>query len=264
MVDSSYAALYRDSWRAQNAFFRTPPIHDWLLDCATPVMAFGRWRTARIATAGLNPSECEFLSKDHRQLPPDKRRFLHRVGTDLAEPLEVETAEAQRLAEGYFELGNAFTDWFNGFKPFLEALDLPYESGLACHTDYVSPFTTTKGIGSTPARVQATLQTDGLRRWKAMLDLLPECRIVVGMGAGWRVVPATLEFAAWEPIRTPLDAKGGMAKSERPHVLYSIGRLARGPVHVFWWRPNRGDPLSYLDADEKRWFGRLVGGRAGL
>lgn len=44
---------------------------------ATPVVVFGQWQTARVVTAGLNPSEAEFRDKTGVPLQAERQRFLH-------------------------------------------------------------------------------------------------------------------------------------------------------------------------------------------
>lgn len=253
-----YDDLYRASWQAQSQFLRDGIIGPSLLWCATPVLAFGRWQTAQVVTAGLNPSEREFLDEGNRELDARARRFLHRTGSGEEDPSDFQIAEARALAEQYFELGNAYTGWFDGFKPLLDELGCSYDSGRACHTDYRSPFATAAGLGKVAPSVQQALAKDGLARWKAILELTSECRVVLGIGAGWKDVPAALGFSRWHPVETLLDDKGGGTKSPRPHFLSGQCVLGGRPVHIFWWRPNRGEPLTYLDHQEKRWLARRI------
>jgi len=263
-ISAVFTDLYRSSWRTQSTFFADDVAGQCLLTCATPILAFGRWQTARMATAGLNPSKREFLGPDGLELSPNARRFVHRATTDDSEPSNADIAEALRLAEGYFELGHDYTKWFRGFKPLLDEIGCSYEDGSACHTDYVSPFATAKGIGSIPAAARHALARDGLLRWRSMLGLMPECRVVLGIGAGWKIVPSALGFGDWLPIETYLDAKGGGDRSPRPHFLHAVGTLSQRQVHAFWWRPNRGEPLSYLNDGEKSFLGRLIRDRTGI
>ena len=240
------------------------PVGPWLLKCATPILAFGQWQTALIATAGLNPSEREFLDRQGRELARPERRFLHRTSTDGGEPSACTLAEARRLAEGYFGLGNAYWEWFRGFKPLLEELGCGFESGCACHTDYISPFATVEGIGKAPASVMKTLRHDGLERWKNVVELMPELRVVLGIGCGWHLMPVAFGFDEWDAIPTPFDGKGWGRAMPGRHLYHKVARLEHGPVHLFWWRPNlNGVPLALLSPAEKRGLADIIKQHAG-
>jgi hypothetical protein len=257
-IQSRFNELLESSWRTQTALFTDPVVGRWLLRCATPILAFGRWETARIATAGLNPSEREFMDEFGQELQPPQRRFLHRTATHGAEPSASALAEARRMAEGYFELGNAYWLWFERFRPLLDELRWTFESGDACHTDYITPFATKKGIGSVAAPVRRALQSEGLLLWRAVLDLMPALRIVFGIGAGWRLMPEAFSFDNWDPIPTSFDTKGRRAPGPKPYLLHKLVALQGRSVHLFWWRPNRGEPLTWLGAAEKRHLAILV------
>lgn len=257
-IQARFNELLESSWRTQTALLADSLVGPWLLRCATPILAFGRWETARIATAGLNPSEREFLDGFGQELQPPQRRFLHRTANDVVEPSVLALADARRMAEGYFELGNAYWSWFGGFRPLLDELGWTFESGHACHTDYVTPFATTKGIGSVGAPIRRALQSGGLLLWRAVLDLMPALRLVFGIGAGWRLMPDLFNFDQWHAIPTAFDVKGGRASVHRPYLLHTVVGLEGRSVDLFWWRPNRGDPLAWLDAADKRGLANLV------
>src|SRR5690349_20575568 len=74
-----FEALYAHAWADLARLRGTPPAAAWLLPEATPVLAYGAWQTARIATAALNPSEDEFQTREtpRRALPPERQRLLH-------------------------------------------------------------------------------------------------------------------------------------------------------------------------------------------
>jgi len=162
------------------------------------------------------------------------------------------------LAEGYFERGNAYWSWFGGFRPLLDELTWTFESGDACHTDYITPLATKKGIGSVPAPIVRALQSPGMPLWRAVLDLIPALRLVFGIGRGWRLMPGVFGFDEWDAVPTDFDAKGGRASVLRPYLLHKVVGLQDRSIHLFWWRPNRGEPLAWLDAADKRRLANLV------
>lgn len=263
-----FEELFRSSWETQSTLLEDPRVSAWLLPFATPVLAFGRWRTAKIATAGLNPSEREFCYRrmkgeepPGRELEAAERRFLHRTQGDYSSPPASLLAEAQRLAEGYFELGNAYRKWFRGFCPFLKEIGCTFEAGAACHTDYISPFTTKTGIGSVKKNASAvveTLEASGLQSWKNLLNVMPELRLVLGIGRGWSLIPKLFNFDSWNSIRTPFDDKGGRSRVPKPFLLHRSISVGGHGVELFWWRPNRGEPLTWLTNDEKKQLATIV------
>jgi hypothetical protein len=259
-AEAAFEALYREAWADLARFRQEPPTAAWLLPEATPVLAFGAWQTARVATAALNPSEIEFMlpGTPARPLPPHMQRFLHWPADEQLTPARL--AEARRRAEGYFTLGHAYTGWFSGYQGLLDALEAPFQRGLACHTDYNSPFATVVGWGHTDGACRAALARHGGPFWRRLLDLLPALELIVGQGAGWRTVPALFGFtsADWLPVPTPFDTKGGATTGLRPHLLYHPVTVAGRPVRLVWWRPNRGNPLTYLSRADSAHLGAII------
>ena len=277
-ADQEFERLYRDAWSAQWDAFNDPLLRDRsgrsvLLRCATPVLAFGRWKTALIATAGLNPSDREFCEQPaNGQEPPGReiagssRRFLHRGLTDGRDISSIQVEEARDLAERYFERGNAYWRWFAGFTPFLERLGWTFANGRACNTDYVSPFATARKLGDValPGSLRRKrLQSDGARYWKQMLATMSNLQVIVGMGTGWgdsTLLRDVFGFAVgeWQPVETRFDEKNAGRSSQPPYFLRKMVHLDNRPVHLFWWKPYFGDPLTLLNSDEKRDLADIV------
>jgi hypothetical protein len=225
----------------------------------TPVLVFGRSMTARVATAGLNPSESEFLDEAKKPFRGDRQRFLHWKPGDLTEGL---IAEAFRRSEGYFNLGNAYGKWFDLHDEFLEALRHTFATGEACHTDYVSPFVTSGGISNFEhIHGKRALGQQGLRYWVQVLGLCPHVEVIFGHGRGWNDVQEQRLFGIteWEVIETPFDNKG--LRQFLPPLKFATGKLPNGgrPVLVYWWRPNRnGSPLCNLNPDDRTVLGKII------
>ncbi len=261
-----FEALYAQAWADLARLRDTPPAAPWLLPEATPVLAYGAWQTARIATAALNPSEDEFQTREapRRALPPERQRLLHWPADGCLTPARL--AEARRLAEGYFTRGQAYWTWFGRYRGLLDALGMPFESGLACQTNYGSPYTTVVGWGAVRSTACRTLLArHGGPVWRALLELMPHLQIVLGQGAGWRTVPPLFGFTpdAWTPLPTEFDRKGGAAAGARPHLLHRRVVVAGRPVDLFWWRPNRGGPLTWLSDTDARRLGAIIAAVAG-
>lgn len=249
---SEFETLYDEVWCRQTELLARADGAN-LLDCATPVLAFGDWMSARFATVGVNPSKWEFLdpSEPCTPLPPDRRRFLHRLR--LASSLDAQTLSSARyLAEGYFSLGHAY-DWFRPFEILLRELGFSYCNGTACHTDYVSPFATAKKIGEIRpvTYVSNTLRPEGLEWWRKMLNVMPNLEFVLGIGRGWKFVGKGLGIheSQWCQIPTPFDIPN--KNVEPPWLLHGNTSINDRAVSVFWWKPYRSDALSWL-ADWKK------------
>jgi len=167
--------------------------------------------------------------------------------------------EALRRATGYFELGKAY-EWFERYGEFLEAMRTPFKKGLACHTDYVSPFTTIKGI-SKCKKAQKAFRAIGAGYWMEVLELCPRAQLIFGHGRGWHVIEEEKLFGIrkWHDISTPFDQKGDKRYPGR--LKFAEGSLPkfRRQLLVYWWCPNRdGSPLCYLDSQERHTLGTLV------
>ncbi|MGD0139755.1 MAG: hypothetical protein ABSD28_12830 [Tepidisphaeraceae bacterium] len=230
----------------------------------TPVLAFGRWETARVVTAGLNPSEDEFRDKNHKTtagmkapLEPSRQRFLHWENGELTAN---RITEAFRRSDRYFELGNAYSQWFEKYTPFLEFVGASFEEGTACHTDYVSPFATKCGISKCNPDTQRQLPLTGEEYWLDVLNCCPCVEIVFGHGPGWHQIPKLFN-TSWEELQTRFDQKGGEIWEGKAHLLFAKARLlvSGRQLAIYWWKPNRdGSPLCYLTAEEKKLLGEQI------
>lgn len=100
---------------------------------STPVIAFGRFRTAEIATISLNPSYKEF------ELVNGKNRFhtLDSLGLHSYADIKVEHGEQiLDYCERYFERNVVYKDWFNRISTFIKnSTGFDYYEGTACHLD---------------------------------------------------------------------------------------------------------------------------------
>ncbi len=259
MIVDDMDHLYRDSWAMQSRLFGRLP----LLECATPVPCFGRWDTARIATAGMNPSAREFLDERGRELETDERRFLHRRNS-AADCTDDEVADARRLAEGYFELGNDYSLWFDKLGPFLSGLGLSFVDGQACHTDYVSPLATESGVGGFASNLAQELAWEhgGIETWQRILAMMPSLEMVVGFGAAWKDMPKLWEFSSWSGIDTRFDSKGGKAKISKPYLLHHVVSCGAREIDLFWWKPYWSNPLEWLKDPDKQQLAEVIAAHA--
>lgn len=257
-LGADFESLYAQAWEELRELRKSCPEVDRE---ATPILAFGQWSTARVVTAGLNPSEDEF--RDKSQVGPDglktplkgtRQRFLHwpKAGLLTRELRE----EAFRRAEGYFKLGNAYEVWFSAYNEFLSAMGATFVSGNTCHTDYVSPFATVKGVSNCGPTTIARLELTGFHYWVRVLELCPCIEVIFGHGRGWRMVEKYFRVKLVD-LSTPFDHKGGSVR----HLSWASVRLpeSKRRVLLYWWHPNRyGLPLCWLSRIEKRELGEML------
>lgn len=121
---------------------RTPyPNIPYVLRGSTPVISFGDFRSAHVATLGINPSDSEFIEKG-AWLTDDKQRLatLQSLGLSaLEEASEVDVSVIVDACCNYFSpSGNPYWRWFRVLDKLLQdGLGVSYEAGDAVHLDLV-------------------------------------------------------------------------------------------------------------------------------
>jgi len=113
---------------------QTPPENCTVVPGSTAVIAFGRFRTARVATVSLNPSYMEF------KLVGGERRFHTLDSLGIRRYEDFDEASRDRLldyCERYFERPQIYYDgWFDRVERFIQSsLNVSYFDGSACHLD---------------------------------------------------------------------------------------------------------------------------------
>jgi hypothetical protein len=118
---------------------RQPPEGHGVVAGSTPVVAFGDFRRARVATLGLNPSKSEFLNKYGQELTGADRWLatLASLGVDsLDHAPDAVVAEVLADCTGYFQR-NPYRRWFDQLQRILDPLGVSYYNGSAAHLDLV-------------------------------------------------------------------------------------------------------------------------------
>ena len=120
---------------------RTPyPDHSCVIRGSTPVISFGDYGTASVATLSINPSKREFLGKDG-WLPEGKRRLETLASLELEDLPSASDAQVEAIVDGcrtYFRRGGNAYNWFTPLNKLLEqGLDRSYAEGSAVHLDLV-------------------------------------------------------------------------------------------------------------------------------
>ncbi len=119
----------------------------------TPVVSFGDFTSARVATLGINPSSKEFMSGG-KFLELGKKRLADDEN-GKANPTDIWFG-----CQNYFRGQNAYWAWFGALEELLQRVGVSYKDGSACHLD-LSPWATFPAYGQlTPAQQQNLLQHD--------------------------------------------------------------------------------------------------------
>lgn len=105
---------------------------------STPVVCFGEFNTAEVASLGINPSHGEFLGRAGRLLSPEKTRLLSRADVGVADHTALSPTQAEDVVAAsrrYFRT-NPYLKWFSPMERWvLEPLGVSYFDGSACHLD---------------------------------------------------------------------------------------------------------------------------------
>ena len=117
---------------------REPPIDQHIVEHSTPVVSFGNFKAARVATLGINPSKREFFEKDvllvgaGRRLATLKSLTAQRLSSLNKDQIDDVWADCS----DYFNR-NPYKRWFAPLDYILqEGLGQSYYGdGLACHLD---------------------------------------------------------------------------------------------------------------------------------
>jgi hypothetical protein len=117
-----------------------------VLNWGSPIISFGDFRKAKIATLGLNPSNLEFMDAYGNELNGFKRRFQTLNSLDLESWSNVNEEHLKLMLKScwtYFD-GNPYNEWFKKLDFIISGTSLSFylPSYEACHLDLV-PYTTT-------------------------------------------------------------------------------------------------------------------------
>ena len=112
-----------------------------VLDGSLPVISFGDFRRAKVATLALNPSSSEFLDARGQWLLGTERRLASRFSLVKQACEELSDDDVARVfaeSNAYFEGPNWLRRWFCWLETLLVDADLgSYLNGSACHLDLV-------------------------------------------------------------------------------------------------------------------------------
>lgn len=207
-----------------------PPSGCSVVLSSTPVLAFGDFTEAEVATLGLNPSKKEFLGSAGELLLGADARF------ETLESLGVETLSSAPMAKldevvsgcaRYFHQ-NPYWRWFNPLEEVLKEVGVSFSQGTACHIDLVQ-WATDPVWGKLTSESKRCLLDDGLPFLKAQLSS-PKLRAVVANGSGvLKCLKKQLNVRL-----TPAARLNG--PRDRP-IDIVMGQLRPG-LRIIGWSPN--------------------------
>jgi hypothetical protein len=218
---------------------------------STPVPAFGDFRTARVATLGLNPSRAEFLDDDGEILRGQRARFVTLPALGITSLKAASPEDLAQVLEGtaqYFQ-NQPYVRWFRPLDSLLRACGVSYFDGSACHLD-LAHWATDPVWGGLEPPVRKALIKDGVDFLRWQLTSFRIANVLLnGMGV-CRTVEKTLGvlLAEVEAIAGP---RGGMVK-------LLAGRMARGP-RFFGWSVNLQSSFGVTTEFRARLATRVAG-----
>lgn len=126
----------------------------------SPIVSFGDFRKAKIATLGLNPSNLEFVDVFGNELNGVKRRFQTLNSLGLSSWSCVKDDHLKLILKScstYFH-GNPYNEWFKKLDFIISGTSVSFylPSYEACHLDLI-PYTTTSKWGELSANQRAAL-----------------------------------------------------------------------------------------------------------
>jgi hypothetical protein len=215
---------------------------------STPVVSFGDFTKAKVATIGINPSSAEFMDKSasatsNDLLPEGKKRLAdaETLGLISDDPFDDDTAGYVLGASGaqdiwekcrdYFINPNPYWSWFSDLESVLTGLSVSYKDSTACHLD-ISPWA-----------------TDPVFR-----DLTQEQRERLLLGESdfleWQIAKSNIEIVVFNgaQVYESLHSLDGFKLWSAGQISYQSGDqtrtsylyMGRGPgtSHVFGWSLN--------------------------
>jgi hypothetical protein len=209
---------------------RPLPRENFVVPGSTPVIAFGNFAEAEVATLGLNPSRQEFLNRRGQMLEGSSRRFetFPSLGVDTLETAP--TALLERIIEAcrlYFQPNrNPYMAWFGQLEALLKKLEASYLDGSACHLDLVQ-WATDPTWARLPESTRVRLVSDDA---PFLLEQLHGHRIRLLLLNGTRVIS---QFVA--STHCALERRAGISWGRATAVVYA--GVFDG-IQVLGWSPN--------------------------
>ena len=228
---------------------RTPPAGCCVIDGSTPVLAFGDYETATVATLGINPSQAEFLATDGALLAGDQRRLatLSSLGAEsLAAMTDEQVDELLANCRGYFHR-KPFKPWFNQLNHSVKGFGADYYDGSACHLD-ISMWATDPVWSGVGASQRSTLLEDGEPALRWLLTHGGFDTVIVNGASAWQQLK-TMGVASGEVVAT--------TSFGTKFTSVKIMRASLGHTQIVGWSCNVPSAQGMTTA-EKVGLGQIV------
>jgi hypothetical protein len=208
---------------------RPAPTGHAVVEGSLPVVSFGDYRAAEVATLALNPSSLEFLDQQGAYLLEDVRRLASRVSMQRLDPVELSGSDVA----GVFSDSNTYFrrkplwSWFHWLETLMGGADLgSYLGGTACHLDLVQ-WATKPAQGKLAADVWQRLVDEDRKFLTWQLGQTPARTVLVNGAScvGWLEKE---KIVRWDP----------------PEILEFSNAQGR-PAHLKVWKARRDDQ-TYL------------------
>ncbi len=208
-------------------------IRPLILKGSTPVISFGDFTKAEIATLGINPSPLEFVDRRGNLLGLSKKRLidLEVLGLNSGDYFlsRNKTEEIWRGCQEYFLDGkNPYWGWFGPLEDLLVQLGKSYKNGSACHLD-LSPIAT-KQIYSKLDVADRFILVNNSRSTLNKQLINSKIKTVIFNGL---TVFQTLQFAQnvyWHPLELITYKCNGRDLTSSLHM----GESGTGQIYLGW------------------------------
>ncbi len=130
---------------------------------STPVISFGDFTRAKIATLGINPSSKEFLSRK-KLIIVGKKRLADYETLGLGKNDRLNSSHVEAVWNGcqnYFaKSANPYMTWFGQLDQIIKKAGYSYSNGTACHLDLIQWATDPVWRDLSVGEQKALLQSD--------------------------------------------------------------------------------------------------------
>lgn len=208
-------------------------IRPLILKGSTPVISFGDFTKAEIATLGINPSPLEFVDRRGNLLGMSKKRLtdLEALGLNSGDYFlsRNKTEEIWRGCQEYFlDCKNPYWGWFGPLEELLVQSGKSYKNGSACHLD-LSPIATKQIYSKLDVADRFILVTNSRTTLNKQL-VNSKIKTVIFNGL---TVFQTLQFAQnvdWHPLELITYKCNGRDLTSSLHM----GESGTGQIYLGW------------------------------
>lgn len=216
--------LERATNSLQDAHRNGAPVIPW----ACPVLAFGDWATADVATLGINPSDKEFVDSKKRELNPPLTRFPTLTSLKLSSWSQAKPEDLRKILLSYrnYFFGNPYDTWFRVLDDILRPAGRSYytREAPACHLD-LTPFATQEKWSAVSTNAKSNLLELGTSILGELLRVLPIRALILN---GRTIISHLREISDVSFTVTEIPAWNLRRNTESPvRGLSYLGRLTR-------------------------------------